>query len=179
MLVEGMPTILSVDPAKVSGWAVFRPTTEGKYSLVRYGTARTDARTSFALLRWCISGQDPSSVVLVIEEQYLPRIGEKGASPGSAFKLARSRHQWQVVAELVSVPVQALAPQKWQSAVLGVNRGVHRSSRKRLARKVATNAFGGRFSSDEADAVCMALYEAQLRLQPVDTRGAPARGERL
>lgn len=183
------PLILAVDPGATSGWSIFCPGDEG-YTLTRYGLVRQVTGTKAArIIRRAIKARPDVSVpmLLVIERSYIARPEQKKRSEvvlssAGIEALILNRARWQIVAEFFpcEVEIRPVKPQQWQTPIIGAGRGVKRAERKRRAKKVAESYFpGALFTTDEADAVCLGLYEARLQILPVCQAGHPQRGERL
>lgn len=178
-----------MDPGRTSGWASFGLFSQG-YRLLDYGqVGLTSAALTAVVLRRALDARpDPSQAIrLLLESAYLPRASQAGRSEAtfnwlSIEKLIINRSRWEVVAELLGaeVDVRSIRAQQWQGPVIGARRGMTRSTRKRAAKTVARSYFAGaRFASDEADAVCMGLFEIRRVGLPALRSGCPARGERL
>jgi Holliday junction resolvasome RuvABC endonuclease subunit len=178
---EPMPLIVSADPAKTSGFAIYVPDMrERTYRLMRYGLLKpTTSKAIDRIFDWAddraASSDSASGVTLAIETQFL------GKNPQSMIKVVEQRMRWQTIAELYDAAIESFAPQSWQGAMLGARKAMKRDARKRAAKKVAHGYFkGATFTIDEADAVVMGAYLARLQvarvLNALDT--FPFEGER-
>jgi Holliday junction resolvasome RuvABC endonuclease subunit len=178
---EPMPLIISSDPAKISGFAIYVPNMrERTYRLMRYGLLKpTTARAIDRLFDWAddraAKSESASGVVLAVETQFL------GKNPYSMIKVVEQRMRWQTIAELYEATVEEIAPQTWQGPMLGARKAMKRDERKRAAKAVAHGYFkGATFTIDESDAVVMGAYLARMQiarvLNALDT--FPFEGER-
>lgn len=160
------------------------------YQLLSYGQVKlTTAGLAAVVLRRALKARPDQgqAVRLLLESAYLPRASQAGRSEAqfnwlSIEKLIINRSRWEVVAELLGpeLDVRSVRAQQWQGPIIGARRGMSRSVRKRAAKAVARNYFdGARFASDEADAVCLGLFEARRVGLPVLRHGHPEAGERL
>lgn len=160
------------------------------YRLIGYGQMKlTSAALAAVVLRRALEARPDQSqaIRLLLESAYLPRASQAERSEAtfnwlSIEKLIINRSRWEVVAELLGaeVDVRSIRAQQWQGPVIGARRGMTRSTRKRAAKAVARTYFdGARFASDEADAVCMGLFETRRVGLPALRTGHPYKGERL
>lgn len=162
---EPMPLIVSADPGKTSGFAIYVPDMHDRtYRLARYGLLKpTTARKVDRIFEWAderaAKSASASCVTLAVETQFL------GKNPQSMIRVVEQRMRWQTIAELYESRVEVFAPQQWQGAMLGARKAMKRAARKSASKRVAHGYFKGAvFTIDESDAVVMGAYLARLQV---------------
>ena len=162
-------TILSIDPARTSGWAVY---SFGR--CIASGTTKThDERCGAIAIAQAEESRSGRKLVVVAEKW----------TAGGAFGGARTMGglgaqwgMWQAALESCSVPnsrIVRVYPQTWRSGVLGGHqRGVKSAEWALRAAKRAEVETGHICSDDEAEAVCIGAWA--LRADAVRDK-APSR----
>jgi hypothetical protein len=154
---DSPPVILSVDPGRNSGWAIFEPKPhfDTSYKLVDYGCIYnlTTHKVNDLLI-----ALDITSLILCLEDQYVsPK--EAKRLQGKITKLVINRSRWQVLAELICVPAFPVNPTLWQRDILGIaGRGTKRDMRKKASKAFVESTHHITPSVDTCDAICIGHY---------------------
>ncbi len=166
-------SVLAIDPATVTGWALVRRADSGREELVTHGVLDMRCPTpapAVSIHRICadagvLSRSDPNTPTLVIEQPM-------SEHPQALKVIERIVGRWQQVAETLwfhhDPDLHLVRPNVWQAAILkGLYRGgsgsrkareAARASRKAAAVQYVGIAFQKGVSEDEADAICLASY---------------------
>ena len=141
-------TLLSVDPGRVSGWALIGDE-------VRSGTVRIDSRKG---LEHAMEIVVEASVVVIEGCGYV----SKGRFD-TIWGLGRRAGTWECLARVQGADVELVHPQAWQKAMLYQGRNPGRAMIKKLSQARARSEVGREVGPDEADAICMGMWFARER----------------
>lgn len=180
--VTEIKLVLSVDPAKNSGWSLLSPSARDEQQVLLYGNLKNTCGDAIKeVLEHCISFakneglvEDASEIVVVIEDQFLHsktknwknqfvKNGEEEgyANPDSMKKVARIAGAWEGVCESVGLKtIRYIFPHSWQTKVLAIS-GIKRMKRnelKKLAQDFVEQVFKIACTQDEADAILIGRY---------------------
>lgn len=147
--------VFGVDVATSSGWALVEGG-RGQPKLLSYGQVASTAQQIAGL----VEVVRPMEIELaVLEEPYVDK------NPATTIKLARMVGRWEQELERARIRVCTAKAASWQQQLLarfGVSRGTPRRQCKIAAMKWAALVYGVAVKEDEADAICMATWQAKL-----------------
>jgi hypothetical protein len=148
-------TVLGIDSAELSGYAIVTRTAAGDERLIRHGTmtVRTGADVDRAVAD--LVGGAPD--VVAVEEPFAhPR------HPGAGLALARLLGRWLQVLEAGGFATVTVPASMWQAGILpGVTQRTRSAERKAAAQAFALERFGVAVTEDEADAIALATWVAR------------------
>ena len=161
--------VVGIDPSKARpGWGVVERVAGGRESVLAYGALNepTSAMIAEIATRWA-----PVADVVIIEDQFLAR-GPR-MDPNAMKLVCRAAGRWEQAFGERGGGAMYVAPQTWQTLLLlGLCAGnAPRDQRKKAAKKLIERTFGLVIKTDEADALCLALWG--LRTQRMPPRRAP------
>jgi Holliday junction resolvasome RuvABC endonuclease subunit len=151
-------TVLGIDSAELTGFAVVTRPSGGREELARSGvvTIRTAADVEAAVTD--LTGRHAPDVVAIEEPFAHPKQG-----PVAGMALARLLGRWLQAFERRGCTCVTIPACMWQPAILGGRSGLigpraTRPERKAAAQTWVKATFGVELAEDEADAICMASY---------------------
>jgi hypothetical protein len=148
-------TVLGIDSAELSGYAIVSRAASGAEELIRRGTltVRSGADVDRAVADLTAGGPD----VVAVEEPFVhPR------RPGAGLVLARLLGRWLQVLEAGGFATVTVPASMWQTGILpGVTHRTRSAERKAAAQAFALERFGVAVTEDEADAIALATWVAR------------------
>jgi len=179
-MTEKQMVTLSVDPGTTSGWAVF---VDGEH--LAHGKVKdVSPRRAYQVVRYYQRHYPQAQGTLLVEDQYLftPKVSENDSAKDaveqtsqrfrSIAKVIRIRGWWEAAGALCGFDVQPpVLAQRWQgpTGVVRLARLQFQGNRKKAARFLAAQIFGGTFTADEADATLLGRWfetERRTRVKP-------------
>lgn len=155
--MNGAPvTVLAVDSAQRSGWAIVRHA-RGRDRLLDHGIVNVRSAADVVQAVEVLASFPVDAIA--IESPYI------GVNAGTGLALAMLAGRWAQEFERRGVEVQGVLATVWQMGVLAglISRHSGRDDRKRAAQLWARATFGAALAEDEADAAGLASFVARSR----------------
>lgn len=162
-MAAGYRRILSIDPARRTGWAILDAKGRDVLRLVATGTLRQTGAAHVESFAAHMTRPKVRPDMAVIEDQYLGRRRQDGV----VLKvLVEIRTRFSQALEARGVPVMLVMADDWQTSILSpvVGPETRRAERKRAAALYVRKWYSRELPEDENDAVALGTYAVRAGL---------------